>query len=88
MPQTPLEKCASHANYKNSFSKKACFGNACSPALPVPEQLPCPGYATAEENDEPNLLHWLFVLMQGMPTVCGPAELAEVKDAPRFAPQT
>ena len=31
---------------KNSFSKKACFGNACSPALPVPEQLPYPGYAT------------------------------------------
>ena len=26
--------------------KKAWLGNACSPALPVPEQLPYPGYAT------------------------------------------
>jgi len=26
--------------------------------------------------------------MQGMPIVCGPAELAEVKNAPRFVPQS
>jgi len=49
MPPDPLEKRASHAIIiKNSFQKKACFGNACSPALPVPEQLPYPGYATVE----------------------------------------
>ena len=28
--------------------KKGWPGNACSPALPVPEQLPYPGYATVK----------------------------------------
>ena len=30
--------------------KKAWLGNACSPALPVPKQLPYPGYATAADQ--------------------------------------
>ena len=39
-PDPPIEKRASQANYKNYLKKKAWLGNACSPALRVPEQLP------------------------------------------------